>query len=199
MSHDWVAMRPIRAPDNDKGVASHDCVIQTHLPLIADHSLITRPRSQAIGVAIKQPMPVEVRRSAIHNWGLFTTRPVRQDGVVVEYKGRELRNKVADRKEKWYEAGAIKGQGGDCYMFRLDEERVLDATTCGNVARFMNHCCTPNCYCKVVEIDGRKRIVVFAQRDLEAGEEVTYDYKFPTEKAKIPCHCGSPKCLGVMN
>ena len=38
-----------------------------------------------------------------------------------------------------------------------------------------------------------------AARDLEAGEEVTYDYKFPVEAAKIACHCGSPRCLGVMN
>ncbi|KAL1495474.1 hypothetical protein AB1Y20_016840 [Prymnesium parvum] len=156
--------------------------------------------SNATATALKQPMPVEVRRSPIHNWGLFTTRPVPKDGIVVEYKGRELRNTVADRKEKWYEAGAIKGQGGDCYMFRLDEECVLDATTCGNAARFMNHCCTPNCYCKVVEGDkNKKHIVIFAQRDLEEGEEVTYDYKFPVEKAKIPCHCGAPKCLKIMN
>ena len=36
-------------------------------------------------------------------------------------------------------------------------------------------------------------------RDIEPDEEVTYDYKFPVEEAKIPCYCGSPKCLGVMN
>ena len=45
----------------------------------------------------------------------------------------------------------------------------------------------------------RGHICIFAARDLDAGEEVTYDYKFPVEAAKIQCHCGSPKCLGVMN
>ena len=45
----------------------------------------------------------------------------------------------------------------------------------------------------------RGHICIFAMRDLEEGEEVTYDYKFPVEAAKITCHCGSPKCLGVMN
>jgi len=87
-------------------------------------------------------------------------------------------------------------------MFRLDDDCVLDATMCGNIARFINHCCLPNCYSKVIEAEGGsygKHIVIFAQRDLEANEEVTYDYKFPVEKAKIPCHCGSAKCLGVMN
>ena len=93
----------------------------------------------------------------------------------------------------------LGGQGGDCYMFRLDADVVLDATQIGNIARYINHCCTPNCYSKVVEVAGKKHIVIFAARDLGEGEEVTYDYKFQVEAKKIACHCGSPKCLGVMN
>ena len=168
---------------------------------------VARPSGSVITM-LRQPFPVEVRRSAIHNWGLFVTRPVPKDGMVVEYMGQALRNSIADHKEQMYEHGAFKGQGGDCYMFRLDGECVLDATMRGNVARFINHCCTPNCYSKVVvEPDAeplvpgsvRGHIVIFAARDLDMGEEVTYDYKFPVEAAKIVCHCGSPKCLGVMN
>jgi SET domain-containing protein len=93
-------------------------------------------------------------------------------------------------------------------MFRLDEACVLDATMRGNIARYINHSCTPNCYSKVVlEPEGkpyvpgsvRGHIVIFAMRDLEPNEEVTYDYKFGVEAVKITCHCGSPRCLGVMN
>ena len=45
------------------------------------------------------------------------------------------------------------------------------------------------------------RMVILKMPDLylEENEEITYDYKFPVEAAKIVCHCGSPKCLGVMN
>ena len=78
---------------------------------------------------------VEVQRSAIHNWGLFTTRPVPKDGMVVEYMGCGIRSSMADLREKRYEEGTMKGQGGDCYMFRLDDDIVLDATTRGNIAR----------------------------------------------------------------
>ena len=130
---------------------------------------------------------------------------VPKDGMVVEYMGSGLRSSIADVQEKKYENGTMAGMGGDCYMFRLDDHVVLDATVRGNIARYMNHCCTPNCYSKVITVDGTagaeasKHIVIFAGRDLEEGEEVTYDYKFPVEKAKIACHCGSPKCLGVMN
>jgi SET domain-containing protein len=40
-------------------------------------------------------------------------------------------------------------------------------------------------------VEGVKRIVIYANRDIEEGEEVTYDYKFPIEEDKIPCLCGA--------
>ena len=103
-----------------------------------------------------------------------------------------------------YPAGPERGLVGDMCE-ALDG---LDATQIGNIARYINHCCTPNCYSKVITepdadpyIPGsiRGHIVIFAARDLGEGEEVTYDYKFQVEAKKIACHCGSPKCLGVMN
>ena len=101
-------------------------------------------------------------------------------------------------RTKWYT---------DAHSVAKRRER-LDATMRGNVARFINHCCTPNCYSKVItEPEGepyvpgsiRGHIVIFAARDIDADEEVTYDYKFPVEAAKIACHCGARGCLGVMN
>ena len=44
-----------------------------------------------------------------------------------------------------------------------------------------------------------KKIVVFANRDIAAGEEVTYDYKFPVEDGSLRCTCGAPNCIGRMN
>ena len=95
---------------------------------------------------------------------------------------------MADARERKYDEGALKGQGGDCYMFRLDSDIVLDATMRGNVARFINHSCTPNCYSKVIEIDGHKHIIIFAQRDLE----VTPAPLPPRSCARLP-DCGVPR------
>lgn len=163
-------------------------------------NLVERNAGNAAGTLLHAVHPVRVGRSAIHNWGLFTTRGVPKDGMVVEYMGQALRNSMADRKERQYTEGALAGMAGDCYMFRLDAGCVLDATMRGNVARYINHCCTPNCYSKViVDNDGKGHIVIFAQRDLDEGEEVTYDYKFATERTKITCYCGAKGCLGVMN
>ena len=39
----------------------------------------------------------------------------------------------------------------------------------------------PNCNAKIINVDGTKRIVIYANVDIEEGEEITYDYKFPLE------------------
>jgi histone-lysine N-methyltransferase SETD1 len=47
--------------------------------------------------------------------------------------------------------------------------------------------------------DADKHIVIFAARDINEEEEVTYDYKFPIEDKKLKCYCGAPRCKGSMN
>lgn len=93
----------------------------------------------------------------------------------------------------------LKGIG--CYMFRIDDYEVVDATVHGNAARFINHSCEPNCYSRVITVDGQKHIVIFASRRIYCGEELTYDYKFPIEDAsnKLPCNCGAKKCRKFLN
>ena len=81
----------------------------------------------------------------------------------------------------------------------MDEDQVIDATMKGNLARFINHCCGPNCTAKVIDVGGEKKIVIYACRDIEVGEEITYDYKFPIEDVKIKCLCGSDVCRGFLN
>ena len=49
----------------------------------------------------------------------------------------------------------------------------------------------PNCYTKMITVEGQKKIFIYAKRHIYAGEELTYNYKFPLEEEKIPCNCGS--------
>jgi len=77
--------------------------------------------------------------------------------------------------------------------------QVVDATMRGGPARFINHSCEPNCYTKVVTIDGVKHILFFAGKDIQEDAEITYDYKLPIEDVKIPCHCGASQCRGYLN
>ena len=148
-------------------------------------------------------IPIEqrlaARRSHIHGWGLFTKLDIGKNDPIVEYMGEVIRQPVADKREKQYE---ISGEGS-CYMFRLDRTRIVDATMIGCMARFMNHSCTSNAYAKIISVDTEvgqeKKIVVFASRDISAGEEITYDYKFPVEDGSLKCTCGAANCIGRLN
>ncbi|XP_037331899.2 histone-lysine N-methyltransferase SETD1A [Pungitius pungitius] len=134
-------------------------------------------------------------RSRIHEWGLFAMEPIAADEMVIEYVGQNIRQMVADNREKRYAQQGI----GSSYLFRVDHDTIIDATKCGNLARFINHCCTPNCYAKVITIESQKKIVIYSKQAIAFNEEITYDYKFPLEDNKIPCLCGTENCRGTLN
>mmetsp|Transcript_4917 Transcript_4917/g.10093 ORF Transcript_4917/g.10093 Transcript_4917/m.10093 type:complete len:911 (-) Transcript_4917:70-2802(-) len=137
-------------------------------------------------------------RSAIHAWGVFADKDISSGDMIVEYRGEIIENTMAEKREKLYEAAKI----GSDYMFRIDANFVCDATKVGNVARFINASCDPNCYTKIINVDGQKRIVIYAKKDIPAGEELCYDYKFSLEydpDKRIPCRCGASNCRGFMN
>ncbi|KAF9476083.1 hypothetical protein BDN70DRAFT_863781 [Pholiota conissans] len=134
-------------------------------------------------------------RSPIHDWGLYAMEKISRGEMVIEYVGEVIRAQVADKREKAYERQGI----GSSYLFRIDEDLVVDATKKGNLGRLINHSCDPNCTAKIITISGEKKIVIYAKQDIELGDEITYDYHFPFEQDKIPCLCGSAKCRGFLN
>ncbi|GAB1604481.1 histone-lysine N-methyltransferase SETD1-like isoform X1 [Argonauta hians] len=134
-------------------------------------------------------------KSSIHDWGLFALEPIAAEEMVIEYVGQVIRHFVADEREKQYGAQGI----GSSYLFRVDNETIIDATKAGNLARFINHSCNPNCYAKIITVESHKKIVIYSKRDIDVNEEITYDYKFPLEEEKISCLCGAPYCKGTLN
>ncbi|XP_077399006.1 histone-lysine N-methyltransferase SETD1B-A isoform X2 [Vanacampus margaritifer] len=134
-------------------------------------------------------------KSHIHDWGLFALEPIAADEMVIEYVGQNIRQVIADMREKRYEEEGI----GSSYMFRVDHDTIIDATKCGNFARFINHSCNPNCYAKVITVESQKKIVIYSRQAINVNEEITYDYKFPIEDEKIPCLCGAENCRGTLN
>jgi SET domain-containing protein len=87
------------------------------------------------------------------------------------------------------------------FYFQVDDDKVIDALHGGNSARWINHCCTPNCKPEVIE----DRVFIKAKKDIPAGTELNYDYGLiidePITKkliAQYPCWCGSPKCRGTL-
>ncbi|KAI8469787.1 MAG: hypothetical protein J3K34DRAFT_385686 [Monoraphidium minutum] len=137
-------------------------------------------------------------RSPVHAWGLFAAEAINPGDFVIQYTGVQIRGVLCDLREQYYEA---RGQDSS-YLFRIDDHWALDATVRGGLARFINHSCDPNCFTRVYAgPGGTKRIGIFGLRRVEAGEELSYDYKFDFEgeERKVPCCCGAKNCRGWMN
>lgn len=141
---------------------------------------------------------VYLAKSNIQGLGMFAACDIEKHTMVIEYVGTLIRNETSNLREKNYNA-ANRG----IYMFRIDNDVVCDATISGNAARYINHSCDPNCVAEVVTFGpDTKKIIIFSNRKLVKGEELTYDYKFDIEddrQKKIPCTCKAPNCRKWMN
>jgi hypothetical protein len=131
-------------------------------------------------------VPIVRRRSRIVGWGVYAAAPINKNTRIVDYAGEKITAKQADRREHRYQAK------GRIWCFTINRRWVRDAAVGGNVARFINHSCRPNCY---VEIAG-DTIWIRAARNIRRGEELSYDYNTGGE-AGITCRC-RPGCTTVL-
>lgn len=139
---------------------------------------------------------IQTRRSGVHGKGVFAVQPIAEGETLIEYVGEII---------SWPEAQARHphdpGNPNHTFYFHVDENHVIDALYGGNSSRWINHACDPNC--EAEEQNGR--IFIKALRNIEAGEELNYDYGLiiderytPKLKAEYPCWCGSAKCRGTL-
>src|SRR5262249_60427097 len=105
-------------------------------------------------------------RSPIHGAGVFAGEAIGKNTRIVDYAGELVRNDAAceEREERYRAQGCI-------WVFRVNRAWSRDAAVDGNIARFINHSCSPNCWFEVVD----KTIWIRASRNIRRGEELTYD------------------------
>jgi SET domain-containing protein len=118
------------------------------------------------------------RRSRIQGWGVYATRIIPKNKRIIYYAGEKISNQESLRRERRY----IKR--GHIWCFKLTNRSVIDAGVGGNIARFINHSCRPNCYVEIA--DGT--IWIRAARTIRRGEELTYQYNTDGE-GLIACRC----------
>jgi SET domain-containing protein len=123
---------------------------------------------------------IEKRRSRIQGWGVFATQRIPKNKRIVDYAGEKITNRESLTRERRY----LKK--GHIWCFKLNHWYVRDAACGGNIARYINHSCTPNCYTQV----SGDTIWIRAARTIRRGEELTYDYATDGE-GTIQCRCRS--------
>jgi hypothetical protein len=138
----------------------------------------------------------EVRQSPVHGNGVFALRPIAAGERIIEYRGERITWDEATRR-----ADERGGPVNHTFYFSLADGNVIDGGRRGNDARWINHACEPNC--EAYEDDGR--VYIHALRDIDAGEELNYNYALiyderhtPALKRLFACRCGAPSCTGTM-
>jgi len=126
---------------------------------------------------------LECRRSKIHRWGVFALEPIPARRRVIEYTGERIDQAEMDRR-----AGKKL-----LYLFSVSPNRIIDGAVDGSGAQYINHSCDGNM--KSYSVGGH--IYLSSVRQIEAGEELTYDYNID-EEFDVPCVCGSENCRGKL-
>jgi hypothetical protein len=132
----------------------------------------------------------------VHGKGVFALQDIAEGETLIEYVGEVISwNEAQDRHPH------DPNDPNHTFYFHVNEDRVIDALHGGNSSRWINHSCDPNC-----EADEENdRIFIKAIRNINAGEELNYDYGLIIDepytkklKAEYPCWCGAKNCRGTL-
>ncbi|XP_068647220.1 histone-lysine N-methyltransferase ASHH2 [Aristolochia californica] len=135
-------------------------------------------------------------RSGKKGYGLRLLENVSRGNFLIEYVGEVLDLHNYEARQRDY---ASRGQK-HFYFMTLNGSEIIDACAKGNLGRFINHSCEPNCRTEKWMVNGEVCIGLFALRDIKKGEEVTFDYNYVRVfgAAAKKCHCGSSECQGYI-
>jgi SET domain-containing protein len=126
------------------------------------------------------------RRSKLHGWGVFASERINKNKRIIDYAGEKISHQESLKRERRYI------RKGLIWCFQINRRWVRDAAVRGNIARFINHSCHPNCYVHIVG----DTIWIRAARRIRKGEELTYDYMTDGD-GQIPCRC-TPRCQRLL-
>ncbi len=140
---------------------------------------------------------IRVGKSHIQGQGVFAKRLIPKGTRIIEYAGQRV-PKLDLMKD------FATGLSSLIYVLNLNDELAIDGERNGNDARFINHCCEPNCEVYIFD----EIPYIYAMEDIPRWAELTFDYKLQslqnkklTKKEKLalfPCNCGAKKCRGTL-
>ena len=138
---------------------------------------------------------LQVFQTTNKDLGIRTLEDLDEKTFVIEYCGEVLPSHMFEKRSIEYSENGSK----HFYFMSLANNEYIDATRKGNISRFLNHSCDPNCVLQKWIVGNRMVIGIFTKRQVKMGEELTFDYQFERygSKAQI-CHCGTSVCTGYI-
>ena len=139
---------------------------------------------------------IKLRKSSIHNKGIFASKDIPKGAKVIEYIGEKITKAESERRAGIYLKKSEKDNNyGAVYIFELNKRFDIDGNFGDNTAKYINHSCSANCEAEII----RGKIWIIASIDIRKGEELTYDYGYDLEDFEDhPCECGSSNCVGYI-
>ncbi|MGV0958929.1 MAG: SET domain-containing protein [Limnohabitans sp.] len=139
---------------------------------------------------------IQVRRSGVHGKGVFALQDIAEGETLIEYVGEVISWEEAQERHPH-----DPNDPNHTFYFHVNEDKVIDALHGGNSSRWINHSCNPNCEAD----EDNERIFIKALRNIQAGEELNYDYGLIIDEpytkkllAEYPCWCGAKNCRGTL-
>lgn len=132
----------------------------------------------------------EIVQTELKGLGVVAGHAMQPDVLVAEYVGDVLPQAEADLRMSQRNSKMT-------YMLSLGNGFVIDASRIGNVSRFINHSCEPNCRVEFWQVSGRVAAAVMTKQPVMQGEELTFDYKLDSH-VHGECFCGASSCRGTL-
>lgn len=135
----------------------------------------------------------KVFRTEKKGFGIQAAVDIPAGDFIMEYVGEVLDSEQFEKRANDYS----NDKNRHYYFMALRSDAVIDATTRGNISRFINHSCDPNAETQKWTVNGELRIGFFSTRHIDAGEELTFDYQFQRYgKEAQKCYCEAATCRG---
>ena len=128
---------------------------------------------------------MKIAPSSIHHWGAFARRRIPKETLIARYIGEKISKKLSIRRLK----------EGNAYIFCLNEEVDVDGDIPNNLAKYLNHSCSPNGETRRIADEIR----IYSLMPIAPGEEITINYGYGLEDyPDHPCQCGAANCAGYI-
>jgi len=138
---------------------------------------------------------VSVIKTEKKGHGLRANVPLKHGDFIFEYIGEVIPEGTFRKRMRLYDDEGIK----HFYFMSLSKGEFVDATKKGNLGRFCNHSCNPNCYVDKWVVGDKLRMGIFAERNIKPGEELVFNYNVDRYGANPqPCYCGEDNCTGFI-